>query len=879
MNHATVPPTRRSVTTDGPRLIRETFRTSRLLDFATTRELSKQVGHGPDAWPLVIGKEAFDNSLDACEEAGIAPYIAVEIPEDFSRITIRDNGPGIGPATVKGLLDFTARVSSRAAYCSPTRGAQGNALSAILCMPFALSGGTAGLVEIAAHGVRHRIGFGVDVIGEVPVIDYSVEPDDDCKNGTEITIHWPDSSRSILADAGPAFLQVVENFGILNPSLSYDVTYGEQEMQTRGVADSWQKWLPSDPTSPHWYSPDRFRRLVAACITADADSGKGRTLREFVSTFRGLTSTVRQKAILNALGLSGSPLTALVDGSEIDAGQAAMLLALMREHSAPVRPAMLGTIGRDSVAAAFDEFAVDMDSFAYHKAEGFTAQGLPYIVEAAFGWLGGPPYLYEGEDEDNPKRRLIVGVNWSPSLGSPLRAIGGQGLDGLLAELMMGPQQPIMLLLHIALPGVEFLDHGKSAIHFADGEVIEKAIRAISKKWTTQCYAELRSLRATINRRARLTGAQERKVSAIDAAEIALPDAWAQASGDGALPAFVRQIFYAARERIAELTGKELDYKYFAQTLLPDYIESHGVDWDVVYDSRGAFEEPHTGEIVPLGTLAVRAYLAEVAAFETPTAKPRPILPTRFPTQGPCSRFAAILFVEKAGFGPLFEATHIAERFDIGIMSSKGFAVTAARSLAETICAHHNIPLLILHDFDISGLGIAGTLQSDTRRYQFTRDFRVIDLGLRLADLPRSQRERERMSERVEFGPKVSMAAKAFTLRRHGATEAEIEFLTVQRRRVELNALSSPALVALVERKLREHGIGKVIPDAATLAVAAKRLLTIRKMQAAIDAIAAEDEEMTVPAKLAERLARRLARNRAEPWDEALAAMLKPKAG
>src|SRR5512147_2817428 len=47
---------------------------------------------------LTAVKEAVDNSLDACEEAGILPEIAVEITEtgtDRFRIAVEDNGPGI----------------------------------------------------------------------------------------------------------------------------------------------------------------------------------------------------------------------------------------------------------------------------------------------------------------------------------------------------------------------------------------------------------------------------------------------------------------------------------------------------------------------------------------------------------------------------------------------------------------------------------------------------------------------------------------------------------------------------------------------------------------------------------------------------------------
>ena len=121
-----------------PVLRRETFRTSRLLDFCSERELVKQIGHATDQWPLVILKELTDNALDAAEEAGIAPVIRIEVTD--RAIIITDNGPGIPAETVAGILDFSVRVSSREAYVSPTRGAQGNALKTIVAMAFALDG-------------------------------------------------------------------------------------------------------------------------------------------------------------------------------------------------------------------------------------------------------------------------------------------------------------------------------------------------------------------------------------------------------------------------------------------------------------------------------------------------------------------------------------------------------------------------------------------------------------------------------------------------------------------------------------------------------------------------------------------------------------------
>jgi hypothetical protein len=72
------------------RLSRTTFVTSRLLDFASEKELIAQTGHDVDDWPLVIAKELFDNALDAGEETGIAPAITVKV--NRAGITVSDNG-------------------------------------------------------------------------------------------------------------------------------------------------------------------------------------------------------------------------------------------------------------------------------------------------------------------------------------------------------------------------------------------------------------------------------------------------------------------------------------------------------------------------------------------------------------------------------------------------------------------------------------------------------------------------------------------------------------------------------------------------------------------------------------------------------------------
>jgi hypothetical protein len=174
-------------------LERTTFATSRLLDFCSEKELIAQTGHETGEWPLVVLKELMDNAIDACEDAGTAPAVSVKVSGEG--IEVCDYGPGIPPETVARVLDFNVRVSSREAYVSPTRGAQGNALKTLVAMPFVLDG-SQGVVEVAARGIRHTITMRLDRIRQRPDIEHRQEEDHSPTNGTSVRVHWPDAARS-----------------------------------------------------------------------------------------------------------------------------------------------------------------------------------------------------------------------------------------------------------------------------------------------------------------------------------------------------------------------------------------------------------------------------------------------------------------------------------------------------------------------------------------------------------------------------------------------------------------------------------------------------------------------------------------------------------
>jgi hypothetical protein len=395
-------------------------------------------------------------------------------------------------------------------------------------------------------------------------------------------------------------------------------------------------------------------------------------------------------------------------------------------------------------------------------------------------------------------------------------------------------------------------------------DAIIGAVQGVTKKWTKQRKAEERERSAALNRRYAMT--TRRTVSIRDAAYWTMGDAYNKASSNGRLPAHARQIMYAARPYIQRTADRPLGQKfdkYFTQTLLPNYMAEYPdvtAGWNVVFDARGNFTEPHTKAKVPLGTLQVRGYLGRVRQHKV-SDPDFTIWERHYPTAGPENRFGAVLFIEKEGFMPLFEAVKLAERRDIAIMSTKGMSVTASRELAEQLCAAHEVPLLVLHDFDKAGFSIVGTLRRDTRRYTFRSKFEVIDLGLRLEDVDGLE------TEDVYFD---NAPATRDNLKLNGATPEEIDFLL--HRRVELNALASEDLVSLIERKLDEHGIEKVVPDNTELADAYRRMRHQATVQAKIDELIEKMARQTVaaPDDLAEQIHQKLDDDPELSWDTAL---------
>jgi hypothetical protein len=389
------------------------------------------------------------------------------------------------------------------------------------------------------------------------------------------------------------------------------------------------------------------------------------------------------------------------------------------------------------------------------------------------------------------------------------------------------------------------------------------AVETATSKWTRQKKSEERHPGNIRYRASRMT--REPRVTQKEAAWEIMEEAYMAASGNDSPPAMARQIYYQARPKIMAMTeDKELAYGYFSQTLLPDYVEEHGVAWKVVYDARGHFEEPHTNRRIGCGTIEVGNYLYKE---QEPKIVPAGFEDASVEIIGPDGGFSGVLFCEKEGFGPLFRAVNLANRYDLMIISTKGVSVTAARLLIDSVCGGKHLPLFVLHDFDVAGFMILGTLQRDTRRYQFANHVDVIDLGLRVEDIAGLERE-------PAAATRTSQTILRDQLAENGASDAEASILLNER--VELNAMASDDLIAMIERKLKAYGLEKVIPDDAILDDAYLAFHRSQQLREEFEELESEFKasKIKVPKNLKTRVQAILKKHPDLRWDDALKVVL-----
>ena len=488
-------------------------------------------------------------------------------------------------------------------------------------------------------------------------------------------------------------------------------------------------------TSPHWYSADAFFEMLQA--------SNERPLVDLLAIFRDVK------------GNTARTLSRGMTCDQVDRDGARVLLDELRSASDAPKPASLGSLGRDALG----------DDHAYAKEEGTMLVGsdrpatIPYVVEV----------FARQQDGDGDTDTVLCFVNRTPITGdvsvwrhkSSQVAISGCGLRNAFEV----GRKPVALWINVTAPYMPITTDGKEPDLHRVLDPLYKAIKDAARR---------------AKRKAAPKTASGRPVSQRDIIVWNLDDAIEKASGGGQYPYSLRQLFYAVRPYMLEELGKEPDYTYFAN-VITDVEAERGDDLPGIYrDPRGVLYHPHTGEEIPLGTLAVREY------------------------RRPDWTFNKILYSEKEGFFSILKGIQWPERNDCALMTSKGFASRAARDVIDLIGeTQEEIYFFCIHDADASGTKIFESLTEATRA-RGKRKVHVINLGLEPA-------EAVAMNLQVEtFRDDIKRRLPVADYVPHRWAE------WLQTKRVELNAMTTPDFISWLDAKMAGQA-GKVVPPTRVL--------------------------------------------------------------
>ena len=217
----------------------------------------QQVGFSsPTKAVLTTLKEAVDNSLDACEEAGILPEISVEIAKagsgtlkntDLIRIRVQDNGPGLELDDVTKVFgEYLASSKFGRGRCS--RGQQGIGISAATTWAQLTS---AKGVQIVTKTERMR--QAVSAIVQVDIKNNKGLLQDkksiDWKHPHGVSVEFLIDGRLQLQGEG-GLLTYLTGTALVNPHLTLKYKIGENPLETIERVSKDVPAIP-DATEPH----------------------------------------------------------------------------------------------------------------------------------------------------------------------------------------------------------------------------------------------------------------------------------------------------------------------------------------------------------------------------------------------------------------------------------------------------------------------------------------------------------------------------------------------------------------------------------------------------------------------------------------------------
>lgn len=455
---------------------------------------------------LTSVKEAVDNSLDACDEAGILPEISVEIRQISDkrfRVTVIDNGPGIVRAQIPKIF-AKLLYGSKFHRLRMSRGQQGIGISAA-GMYGQLTTGTSTIIrsKIKKSKAAHHIEVQIDTRSNKPtilkddIIDWTPQffptrsdgkprSPIDYSHGTCVSIEM----EAAYVRGKLSVDEYLKQCAIVNPHLQLHyriiLTNNDASDEDKPGASSAaeEKWITfrrairEMPTQPAEIKPHphgiELGMLMQMLKDTSARSLKSALTRDFSRISDRAAAEICKRA-----GLNTKARPTLIAHRESEAlFNAINETKLMRPPTDCLSP-----IGEEQIMAGLKkEIEADFYTAATRSPEVY--RGNPFQIEAGLAYAR--PGEKDGLNAERPVRlmrfankvpmlhmagacaatKAITGVNWK-----------NYGLTQPRGALPIGP---IIIMIHMASVWVPFTSESKEAIaHYP--EIIKEMTYALQE--------------------------------------------------------------------------------------------------------------------------------------------------------------------------------------------------------------------------------------------------------------------------------------------------------------------------------------------------------------------------------------------------------------
>ncbi len=347
---------------------------------------------------LTTVKEAVDNALDACEEAGILPEVWIQIQptgENRFRVDVQDNGPGIVKKQIP-LIFGKLLYGSKFHRLRMSRGQQGIGISAAGMYGLLTTGKPVKIVsKIARDKPAHYYEIQIDTKRNVPEIlngrgdGEDIPPNEtgrqymekrgiawiELEHGTRVTIELEGRYQRGRGSVE----EYLELTALANPHVT--IHYQDPE----GHQTSYQRLTEQLPPEPKEIKPHPYG-VELGVLVAMLRETEATTLARFLKeSFSRVSDSVAQR-ICEAAKLSGRANPRRLSRQEAEA-----LYQAIQQTKIPA-PATdcVWPIGEQLLLRALHQM-VPAEFYAAATRPPAVYRGNPFIVEVALAYGGTPP--------------------------------------------------------------------------------------------------------------------------------------------------------------------------------------------------------------------------------------------------------------------------------------------------------------------------------------------------------------------------------------------------------------------------------------------------------------------------------------------------------